>query len=70
MWERMVNNVPQLQPITAKTVLQVGDKVVSRLSIRVDRPMDFVQLKDQRELASNRSAAFPAIVGTTDWAIT
>ena len=46
--ERMVNNVPQLQPITAKTVLQVGDKVVSRLSIRVDRPMDFVQLKDQR----------------------
>ena len=46
--ERTVNNVPQLQPITAKTVLQVGDKVVSRLSIRVDRPMDFVQLKDQR----------------------
>ena len=44
--ERMVNNVPQLQPITAKTVLQVGDKVVSRLSIRVDRPMDFVQLKE------------------------
>ena len=46
--ERMVNNVPQLQPITVKTVLQIGDKVVSRLSIRVDRPMDFVQLKDQR----------------------
>ena len=46
--ERTVNNVPQLQPITSKTVLQVGDKVVSRLSIRVDRPMDFVQLKDQR----------------------
>lgn len=46
--ERMVNNAPQLQPITAKTVLKVGDKVVSRLSIRVDRAMDFVQLKDQR----------------------
>lgn len=46
--ERMVNNVAQLQPITATTVLQVGDKVVSRLSIRVDRAMDFVQLKDQR----------------------
>ena len=46
--ERMVNNAPQLQPITEKTVLQVGDKVVSRLSIRTDRPMDFVQLKDQR----------------------
>ena len=26
--ERMVNNAPQLQPITEKTVLQVGDKVV------------------------------------------
>ncbi len=46
--ERMVNNAPQLQPVTAKTVLKVGDKVVSRLSIRVDRPMDFVQLKEQR----------------------
>lgn len=46
--ERIVNNVPQLQPITEKTFLQVGDKVVSRLSIRADRPMDFVQLKDQR----------------------
>ena len=46
--ECMVNNAPQLQPITEKTVLQVGDKVVSRLSIRTDRPMDFVQLKDQR----------------------
>ena len=46
--ERMVNNAPQLQPITAKTVLRVGDKVVSRLSIRADRAMDFVQLKDQR----------------------
>ncbi|WP_286437678.1 alpha-2-macroglobulin family protein, partial [Bacteroides acidifaciens] len=46
--ERMVDNTPQLQPVTSKTVLQVGDKVVSRLSIRVDRAMDFVQLKDQR----------------------
>lgn len=46
--ERMVDNTPQLQPVTSKTVLQVGDKVVSRLSVRVDRAMDFVQLKDQR----------------------
>ena len=46
--ERTVNDTPRLQPVTAKTVLQVGDKVVSRLSIRVDRAMDFVQLKDQR----------------------
>lgn len=46
--ERMVDNAPQLQPITSKTVLRVGDKVVSQLSIRADRAMDFVQLKDQR----------------------
>lgn len=46
--ERTVNNTPQLQPIAGKAVLQVGDKVVSRLTIRVDRAMDFVQLKDQR----------------------
>lgn len=46
--ERLVNNVRQLQPITAATELAVGDKVVSRLTIRLDRPMDFIQLKDQR----------------------
>src|SRR5699024_2450256 len=46
--ERTVDNVTRLQSVTEKTVLQVGGKVVSRLSIRVDRPMDFVQLKDQQ----------------------
>lgn len=46
--ERLVNNVNQLQPVTEKTVLSIGDKVVSRLTIRLDRAMDFVQLKDQR----------------------
>ncbi len=34
-----------LQPLTASTVLALGDKVVSRLVIRVDRAMDFLQLK-------------------------
>lgn len=38
----------ELQPITASTRLVVGDVVVSRLTIRLDRAMDFVQLKDQR----------------------
>ncbi|MCD8184058.1 MAG: MG2 domain-containing protein [Bacteroides sp.] len=37
-----------LQPITATTPLAIGDKVVSRLTISLDRSMDFVQLKDQR----------------------
>lgn len=38
----------ELQPVTTFTPLAVGDKVVSRLTIRLDRAMDFVQLKDQR----------------------
>ncbi len=39
---------PSLQPITPETRLHVGDKVVSRLVLRTDRALDFVQLKDQR----------------------
>lgn len=46
--ERLVNNVRQLQPISEDTELIIGDKVVSRLTIRLDRSMDFIQLKDQR----------------------
>lgn len=46
--EKMVNNVPQLQPITSSTRLSVGDKVVSRMTVRLARAMDFVQLKEQR----------------------
>ncbi len=46
--ERLVNNVRQLEPVTAQSKLKVGDKVVSRITIRTDRAMEFVQLKDQR----------------------
>ena len=37
-----------LQPITDLAQLTIGDKVVSRLTISLDRAMDFIQLKDQR----------------------
>ena len=37
-----------LQPVAEGTVLSVGDKIVARLTIRLDRAMDFVQLKDLR----------------------
>jgi hypothetical protein len=37
-----------LKPVTASTGLAVGDKVVVRLTIRLDRAMDYVQLKDER----------------------
>ncbi|KAA6328551.1 hypothetical protein EZS27_022572, partial [termite gut metagenome] len=46
--EKIVNNEKRLQPVTPETKLAVGDKVISRITIRLDRPMDFVQLKDQR----------------------
>ena len=38
----------QLRPITADQSLRVGDKVVVRLTVRTDRDMDYVFLKDLR----------------------
>lgn len=37
-----------LQALSRAGRLAVGDKVVSRMTLRLDRAMDFVQLKDQR----------------------
>jgi uncharacterized protein YfaS (alpha-2-macroglobulin family) len=44
--EKMVNGTRQLQPVTSGTKLAVGDKIISRITISLDRPMDFIQLKD------------------------
>ena len=46
--QRVVNNQKQLVPVTADMQLTIGDVVVSRLAITVDRAMQFIQLKDQR----------------------
>ncbi|WP_071147104.1 alpha-2-macroglobulin family protein [Bacteroides ihuae] len=46
--ERIANNTKQLYPLSSESKLAIGDKVVVRLTIRLDRSMDFVQLKDQR----------------------
>ncbi len=46
--QRMVNNEKQISPITSETQLSVGDVVVCRLILNIDRDIDFVQLKDQR----------------------
>lgn len=46
--ERIVAAKKELVPITSASQLKVGDKVVSRITIKLDRAMDFVQLKDQR----------------------
>ena len=46
--ERMEGTRRQLIPVEPGTQLTIGDKVTSRITITVDRAMDFVQLKDQR----------------------
>jgi len=42
---------PVLTPINEGDVLKTGDKVVSRVEIRVDRDMEFVHMKDMRAAA-------------------
>ena len=39
---------PQIEPVTEKRPLRIGDKVIVRLTIRTDRAMDYVFLKDLR----------------------
>lgn len=48
MVERSINGQMSWTPITGETVLHVGDRVMSQLTIRADRAMDFVQVKDSR----------------------
>ncbi len=42
---------PVLTPINDNDVLKPGDKVISRIEIRVDRDMEFVHMKDMRAAA-------------------
>lgn len=46
--ERTINGAKVLLPIATTSDIKVGEKIVSRLVMKVDRDMDFVQLKDQR----------------------
>jgi len=39
---------PVIEPITEKTNLKVGDKIKVRIELRVDRDMEYVQMKDMR----------------------
>jgi hypothetical protein len=48
MVERTVNGQMSWVPIMDNTTLHVGDRVLSKLTIRTDRSMDFVQVKDNR----------------------
>lgn len=46
--EEVEDGKPHWRPVTSQTSLKVGDKVTSRLIIRADRSMDFVQIKEER----------------------
>lgn len=46
--ENVTDNRPLLTPLKEIKALSVGDKVVSRITIKTDRDMDFIQLKDER----------------------
>ena len=49
--EELTDNGPVLQPLQENQNLHPGDKVVSRLTISVDRDMEYVQVTDMRATA-------------------
>jgi uncharacterized protein YfaS (alpha-2-macroglobulin family) len=46
--ERVTSTGIVMEPITSSTPLHTGDKVKVRIELRVDRDMDYVQMKDMR----------------------
>lgn len=46
--ERMIAGKTILEEIVEETPLAIGDKVISQLTFSLDRPMNFVQLRDER----------------------
>ncbi len=46
--ERVTTSGVVMEPITSTTQLHPGDKVKVRIELRVDRDMDYVQMKDMR----------------------
>jgi uncharacterized protein YfaS (alpha-2-macroglobulin family) len=46
--ERLTPTGPVIEPMTEKAVVKVGDKVIVRIELRVDRDMEYVHMKDMR----------------------
>jgi hypothetical protein len=49
--EKNTSNGPVLEQVFENTILKTGDKLVSRVIIRVDRDMEYVHMKDMRAAA-------------------
>ncbi|MBI4648102.1 MAG: hypothetical protein HY738_16330 [Bacteroidia bacterium] len=46
--ERLTPSGKVIEPLTEKLSLKVGDKVIVRIELRVDRDMEYIHLKDMR----------------------
>lgn len=46
--QKNTDSGPVIEPISEKTKLKVGDKIKVRIELRVDRDMEYVQMKDMR----------------------
>jgi uncharacterized protein YfaS (alpha-2-macroglobulin family) len=46
--QRNTDAGPVIEPVTEKSALKVGDKLKVRIELRVDRDMEYVQMKDMR----------------------
>ncbi|MBK8806427.1 MAG: hypothetical protein IPO21_07210 [Bacteroidales bacterium] len=46
--ERQTDKGAVLNPLTEETTLAVGDKVIVRIELRVDRDMEYIHMKDMR----------------------
>ncbi len=55
--ERNTASGPVLEPVFDNNILKTGDKVVSRIILRVDRDMEYVHMKDMRAAAFEPVAA-------------
>ena len=46
--QRASDRGPVLEALSAEQVLEPGDKLIVRIELRVDRPMEYIHLKDLR----------------------
>ena len=46
--ERLTQSGKIIEPLKAPSILKIGDKVIVRIELRVDRMMEFVHMKDMR----------------------
>lgn len=58
--ERVENGRVQWETVNEKTRLHPGDKLISRLVVKVDRDMEFVQLKDARPACAEPNSSASA----------